>query len=162
MTHTVKFEGLSQKLNVCVLTMAAKLFPCGFDVGPDAPSSLQAIKDHVEKTGRMKVSDEFGDTSIYGDKEVNCAFRAWHDFHHLRGNHEFTPEGEYQVAVAQCKDISKVYGYTAQAREFMSYIKADVVGQVEYFERYGEFPQDQKAFVLAWMKDTKAAYSRKF
>jgi len=158
----IKFNGVSRKLNACVMTMANKLFPCGYDVGSNAPSSLEELKDHVKKTGRIMVSGEHCETSIFGDKEVNCAFRAWHDFHHLQGNHEFTPEGEYQVCKKQCEDIIKVYGGSVQSQEFIEYIRADILGQGEYFGVYQEFPQDQKAFVLAYVEHGEEAYNTKW
>lgn len=137
-----------RQLNVAVLTIAKRLMPCGFDVGPDAPDTLEGIKANYALTGRIKVWDGASEQTIYGDREVNYAFRAWHDWCHLRGNHEFDDEGELAVAVMQCSHVQEVYGLGPTASAICRVIMAEVVGLARYRRDHGEFPVDQRTFVL--------------
>jgi hypothetical protein len=143
---------LSIRFNVAVLAIAAKLFPAGFDVASDAPDTFEKLASHVEKTGRMLVWNGASDNTIFGDAEVNYAFRAWHDWCHLSGGCEFTPEGEMNAALIQIDHIRSVYGYTPDADNMVLLVWAEVVGQVQYHEHHdGQFPTDQMAFVKHYL-----------
>lgn len=56
----------SIELNIAIRKVADRLFPCGFDVGPDAPETLEALTDHIATTGRMLVSDQHCENNIFG------------------------------------------------------------------------------------------------
>jgi hypothetical protein len=149
---------LSVRFNVAVLQIAARLFPTGFDVSDTAPDTFDKLKSHVEQTGRMLVWNGASDATIFGDPEVNYAFRAWHDWCHLAGNHPFTPEGERGAANLQIQHIREIYGYTADANEMVRLIDAEVNGQVTYHEHHnGDFPADQVAFVKHYLVNPFAA-----
>lgn len=92
---------LSTSLNVIVQHMAHKLFPTGYDVGPDAPDSLEALNGQIAQRGRLVVYSGASDNTIFGAPEINHDFRAWHDWTHWRHQLPFTPEGEQQVAELQ-------------------------------------------------------------
>ena len=144
-------------LNVAIQHIASRLFPCGFDVSPDAPGTYEALCDHVSRTGRMVVWDGSSDRTIYGDDETNYAFRAWHDFHHVMGKHDFTAHGEAAACEAQCADLIRVYGDCAKIRYWCEIIRAEVIGQGEYSRIHGEFPTDQLSFVRHYLVNPLAA-----
>ena len=158
----IPFKGISRFLNICVLTATARVLPKGFDVSSDAPNDFEGLKDHFKRTGRVLVSNEASDHTIYGDNEVNYAFRAWHDYHHLTMNKDFSPASEVDVVLKQCDDLHIIYGHSARIEEIIKFIVADGIGQVEYFTQYSSFPHDQKAFVLAYIQDRSASLKRIF
>ena len=137
---------LDRSFNAAVLHIAGRLLPCGFDVGADAPSTLQALKDHYATTRRIKVWDGASEQTIFGDREVNYAFRAWHDWCHLTGNLQFTTEGKRRAAVMQCDHLTKLYGMDKRTAAWHQIVRVEVIDQAEEFERTGEFVQDQRAF----------------
>lgn len=141
-------------LNVAVLQLADHLFPTGFDVGEDAPGTLEGLTDHIDQTGRMLVWSGACEGTIFDDAEVNRAFRAWHDFHHYRGRLPFTLTGEKVAAWRQIDDIRALYGDTKASRTMQALVYAEVVGQAEHFARTGEFPKDQREFSLAYIRST--------
>ncbi len=141
---------LDRAFNVAVLHMASRLFPTGFDVAAEAPSTLEELTSHVRKTGRMLVWNGASENTIFADPEVNYAFRAWHDWQHLMYQFPFTLEGERAAAEAQIAQLSRLYDGAALAR-FARLVLCEVVGQAEYKERTGDFPTDQVAFARDWL-----------
>lgn len=137
-------QPLSQAFNAAVQTIANKLNPCGYDIDDFphrvAPSSLRQLNWHIEIFGRILVSGEHCDNTIY-------AFRAWHDWTHWHLQAEFTPEGERAVCEEQKRHLHKL-GF---GTKFDVLIDCEVVGQLEYQARYGEFPRDQYAFTLGYL-----------
>ena len=93
------------------------------------------------------------ENTIYAEPEVNWAFRAWHDWCHYRGAHDFTPEGERSVFELQRSHLLLFYGDSLQTRRWIRILRAEVIGQQEYFYRYGHYPHDQRAFVEVYLKD---------
>ena len=122
-----------------------------FKVVKNAPSTYEALCAYVKKNKRYCVYSGGSDNTIYGDKEVNYAFRAWHDFHHVKQSLSFTPEDERQVIACQVNDILALYGDTKISRECIAVLRADGIGQVKYYEKYQDFPQDQAKFVTDYM-----------
>ena len=144
-------QPLDRAFNAAVLHIASRLLPCGFDVGVDAPSTLEAIKGYHAKTGRIKVWNGASDKTIFGDNEVNYAFRAWHDWAHLTGNLPFTFEGECRAATVQQDHLMQLYGagrVTPQLAPWLAIINAEVVEQAAHYEATGQFARDQRAFDL--------------
>ena len=93
----IKFTGLSRKLNAAVLAMVNNLLPMGYDVSDNAPDTYEKLVNHVNKTGRILVWSGASETTIYGDREVNYAFRAWHDYVHFTHQLGFSVLDEIKV-----------------------------------------------------------------
>lgn len=148
--HPAPVVPIDRGFNVAILHIADRLFPTGFDVGPDAPDTLDKLTNHINTTGRMLVSSDNSGRTIFGDAEVNYAFRAWHDFHHYRGSFAFTPEGEAKAAMAQAQDLIELYG-GEKAFPWLKLLDAEVNGQARYQELHGRFPTDQVAFDLGYI-----------
>lgn len=133
----------STELNCAVLKIANRLFPTGFDVSDDAPESLTELVGIIENTGRMVVSDANSESTIFGSVEVNCAFRAWHDWCHWKGRFPFTLEGERQAYEMQIEHLKTVGCWSAGVEALLD---IEINGQAAYFEEHKEFPEDQRAF----------------
>lgn len=155
-------EPVFMPLNHAVVTIAAKLFPTGYDVSEDAPDTLDKLRDHVARTGRMVVDSGNSDHTIFADPEVNWAFRAWHDHCHLRGDYGFNLHDECSVAREQISDIRKLYGHGPIADRMCALIWAEVVGQAQYEKRNGYFPENQRSFDLDYLRDQDAALDRDY
>lgn len=83
------------------------------------------------------------DKTIYGDPSVNWAFRAWHDSIHKALNAPFTIEGEGLVAIEQARQIGGTFG---------DIVTLEINAQAEYFEKHGQFPNDQTTFMIEVMR----------
>lgn len=151
---------LFPRWNVAVMHLANRTNPRGWDVksgtgyrldaGNDveAPATLEAQKAWVRRHGRVCVDGRHSLMTIYGDPEVNYAFRAWHEATHIRLNAPFTRAGEARVCAAQQADVAKLYG-RREAFMFAHILHCEVLEQAEELERTGRFPADQRAFTLS-------------
>ena len=75
--------------------------------------------------------------TIFGSCEANWLFRAWHDYMHILTLGEFNPQGETIVALKQMSQVGSV---------FAEIIRIEVIEQVNYFQKYGCFPENQLKF----------------
>jgi len=143
--------------NAAVLTICSRVLPGGFDVADDAPETYDELIAHLDAGARMLVYRGGSERTIYGDPEVNYAFRAWHDWCHWRGRHDFSPEGERAACAMQGDHLVTVYGESSQTRRWRRILHAEIIGQREYFDRHGVFPDDQRAYVESYLRaDTQA------
>ena len=142
-----EFTGIDKAFNAAVLQIANRLNPCGWDLC-EGIDNLSKLRSYVAMNGRIAVSGENSDRTIFGDPEVNFAFRAWHDWHHLKLDAEFDPAGELAVANSQAGDLIALYG-AAVSRPWRELLDIEVNGQVRYFAYHNCFPVDQIGFARA-------------
>jgi hypothetical protein len=139
---------LDRSFNVVVKQIASRLFPMGFDIGPDAPDTLAKLKARLDSGDRMLVWDGASDKTIFACPETNYAFRAWHDWLHWKLGADFTPQGERVVMLAMQAQVVSLYGGRAGASEdvlrWCAILQAEVIGQLEHKEDHGGFPEDQR------------------
>ena len=146
----INAQPLNRGFNVAVNHIASRIFPCGFDVSADAPSTFESLVAHYRETGRVCVWNGASDQTIFADVETNFAFRAWHDSKHILFGLPFTREGEYSAMVYQCRDICALYdGRTAET--YCRILAAEICGQFDYAQRHGGFPTDQIGFARAYL-----------
>lgn len=151
-------EPFSTKFNIACQHIANKLWPLGFDVsGVDtdipAPDSLDNLNALIATRGRLVVDGSNSENTIFACAETNYCFRAWHDWCHWKGQHEFTLEGETRVAEMQIEHVRKLYGHR-DAREFTRLIWEEVVGQATWHAVNGRFPTDQRLFARQYLNGT--------
>ena len=155
-------EPLFRPFNVIVNSIAANLYPTGFDVSANAPANWNDLFGRVSNTHRMTVSNVNSEKTIFADAEHNYAFRAWHDHCHLRnaegvflGGGTYTGSfdwaGEVWVYQQMVQDVVKMYRYCSPHID--SLIEAEVLGQFLHKEVWGAFVEDQMAFTLAYLKE---------
>ena len=147
---------LDIQLNAAVLAVAHRLFPCGFLVAEIAPQSYEELVARLDAGLPMLVYSGGSERTIYGCPEVNYSFRAWHDWCHWRGRHNFSFEGETAVCCMQGAHLVALYGECPRTRWWKRILHAEVIGQREYFNRHGVFPDDQRAFVESYLAHTSA------
>ena len=148
-------QPLDKGLNVAIIQIASRLFPAGFDVSDDAPSTYKDLCAHLDAGNRMLVFKGGSDHTIYSSPEVNWALRAWHDWCHWRGHHDLTTDGERAVCDMQMQHLRELDG--SQAERWGRIIRAEIVGQAEYYRLHKRFPDDQRGFAEAYMSCPAAA-----
>ncbi|WP_424363080.1 hypothetical protein [Methylocystis parvus] len=129
----------------------SRLTAGNFLVADDAPQTYEELIRQVEGQGVFIVWSGSSEQTIYSDPQINFAFRAWHDWCHWRGRHDFSPAGEIAVARMQRKQLIALYGDTPHTRLWCRIIDAEVVGQMLYRQLHGDFPADQRAFVATYL-----------
>lgn len=132
------------------ITEYQQVLPLKLSIGHDAPDSYAALKSQAAQ-GNLKVSTEHNATSIYG-AAGNLTFRIFHDYGHLLYDAEFTTEQEVSLAQTQWRDLVR---YIPQEWQGVCYVvyRADTVEQSEFEAKTGEFPADQKGFVMGFLKE---------
>lgn len=142
---------LDIQFNAAVMTMANKVCPVGWLVGDGCPKSYDELIERLDAGNMMFVFDGGSEKTIYGCPEVNYAFRAWHDWCHWKGRFDFSYAGEFAVYRMQCAHLNIVYGCSRQTRRWKRILYAETIGQFDYLRTHGEFPDDQRAFVEAYL-----------
>ena len=150
-------EPLDPGFNLAILSIASSLFPDGFDVSPDAPGTYKGLKAHLDAGKRLVVYDGGCEGTIYADPAVNHAFRAWHDWSHWKGDHDFSLQGECCVFDMQPRHLLYVYGDTEQTLRWIDILRAEVIGQRVYYGRHKRYVEDQRGFIEAFLKNPEDA-----
>lgn len=148
---------LDKRFNVATLQACNRVLPCGFDVSADAPNIFEALKAHYAETGRVLVWSGASDQTIFGDPEINYAFRAWHDSRHITENLDFSLDSEIKVCLAQIRDLRAIYGNGRLLQHFADILSAEVIGQALYERANGGFPIDQAGFVRCYLRNKSEA-----
>ena len=85
--------------------------------------------------------------TIYGDPEVNFAFRAWHDWCHWRGATTSRLRASAQRARCRATTLSRCYGESRQHAMVAAHSAGrDHRAAGVSSTRHGVFPEDQRAF----------------
>jgi hypothetical protein len=112
---------------------------------PSQPTRLMltTINEHWGQIFEARIQPE-------ADPEINYAFRAWHDWHHWRWQLPFTLDGEMAVCSMQERDLIALYGEQGSAK-MRQLIRGEVIGQATEFSRTGQFPANQRQFMLQYL-----------
>lgn len=116
-----------------------------------APRTLAQSIAYWRTHNAVGVSGANSGHTIFGAPAVNHAFRAWHDWHHIRLEADFDHGGEWQVYLAQGADIRAIGLPKADERLCLRVLYCEVIGQLQHEERFGRFPADQRAFTERFM-----------
>jgi monomeric isocitrate dehydrogenase len=146
MFHKLRNKPLSKEFNEAVVRMANKFLPDGFEVSDNAPSTYNALVRHLNEGNKMVVYGSDANNSIYADSYVNHCFRAWHDWCHWQGKHDFSLAGEIATYELMCEQIIDEYGRNKRTFQWCKIMEIEVVEQRLFYERYGQFVLDQSAF----------------
>jgi hypothetical protein len=150
-------QPLDLGLNVAVMRIASRLFPLGFDVTEHAPASYEELKEHLDAGKRLIVYSGGSDNTIYGDREVNWHFRAWHDWCHYHGQYRLTFDGEAAVCALQSQHLISLYGDGPDTRRWSWIIHAEIIGQAQFYRWHKRFPDDQRGFITAYLRNSQDA-----
>jgi hypothetical protein len=141
---------LDIEFNAAVAHLADKTAR-GFRVAEVAPQTYEEVIRQIDRHGIIVVWSGASEHTIFGHPGINYAFRAWHDWCHWRGGHDFSPSGEIAVAHMQREQLIALYGDTPRTRRWCKIIEAEIIGQIGYREQHSEFPVNQYAFVVDYL-----------
>lgn len=150
-------EPMYPRFNEMAHVAVQSLMPDGFDTTADASlcDTLDKVKRHYRKTGRVLVWTGESDNTIFGTPEDNHAFRAWHDYVHINFDLPFTKQGEHTVMLLQQRHVDTIGGYYFTRHEkdtFVKLLECEIAGQLDEFIRTGDFVKDQRAFAKQFMQ----------
>lgn len=133
-------NAISPEFNRLILAFA----PRDFEAREVAPDTLAKLLSATAATGRLIVWSGESENTIHGDAKVNHAFRAWHDSAHVRGRFAFDLDGERAACEFQVREVLTRFPRIPAA--LIRMLRAEIIGQAEFFAEHGSFPQDQVAF----------------
>lgn len=110
-----------------------------------APEDYETLCDDFA-VGLLVISSDHNDTSVYG-AAGNIAFRTMHDLGHLVHGLTFSLADEVSLAMVQWPMIRKYIHKTEFVEVCRDIFMADTVMMSLYHERFGNFPEDQSAFI---------------
>lgn len=117
---------------------------------PEAPETYLELCEYypaLVSGDPIPVQSEGCEFSIYSQESINQAWRAYHDGIHLLHQLNFSLDDEVEtceVQVRHMQEYANEYGFTD---EDYAAVRADVIGQAMYYDKYKEFVRDQAAFV---------------
>lgn len=82
--------------------------------------------------------------------------RAWHDWAHLTLNADFSIAGETAACEFQCRQLIDFLG-DEEGHKAGNILRAEIVGQVNYYQRHKTYVQRQMAFVVQYLNDPDLA-----
>ncbi len=144
----------------------------GYRPQAEAPDNWEALQQQYAEAldagvGMISVYSGASDCTIYTSPHANYAFRYWHDTGHVQHGLSFTPEDERalqtlyhirEMRAALWTATMHIPGYTRETLELaLQMYKADTLGQIEYVVANKRFPNDQLAFVLAYLSNPALA-----
>lgn len=135
---------LSQKTEQFILDVAPKHFASL----EGSPVTYEAVRTQAERYGIYWVFGGGSDDTIFSCKEVQLAYRAWHDSIHLRHELDFSKESELAVAKLQ-----EIYALRAGMPERDAMLlRLDLEAHIEYHYAKGEHPVRQLELIADCMK----------
>lgn len=142
---------LDPQFTVAIEQLARMHTHCKWRVTTHGYDRYPYLREHFQKHGEIIVASDYSSKTVYGSAPINHAFRAWHDYIHVKHDLPFTPEGEFRVFTIQGEQLMNYLDYSQQAFKFYEYLYIEIVGQFLYKERHKEFPNDQLQFALNWL-----------
>ena len=157
LNHYVKHESLSEVLRCSMRIEGVAEFLCAyapaFDVVHDGsePTTLEELTSVFGHNEVLKVSGRHCEQTIFGSQELNCAFRAWHDWMHYSCGLDTSCVGESALALKhieaiRCADLG-VDGVNWRFVEAVIWV--ETYGQNAFYREHGRFPSNQSAFSLS-------------
>lgn len=127
----------------------------------DAPNDYKSMLSSIADKGLYVVYSGASENSIFTTNEYNFKFRALHDHGHCKNNLSFSFKDEKKLGLIQANElywIALKLGYSYEiAYNVFDLVHADIVGQIEFYEKTGEYVKDQKSFVLDYINKNKKA-----
>ncbi len=103
---------------------------------------FQHFTDHWNVHGTIPMWYDDNDDNIFGDREVNAKFRAWHDYMHIVNGFDFSLEGEIKTYHKQQKLLPQMWYWERLL------LQSEIIGQGVYYT-FSEKPiESQRQFTM--------------
>lgn len=113
-----------------------------WEASDHAPGTVADLLRSYRETGRIVVWSGASERTLWGDPSLNHAFRAWHDWCHVRSGLGFDAASEVKLGEWQCGDAG-IDGPLA------SIVLAEISDQAAFYLKTGHFLDgDQVGFAL--------------
>jgi hypothetical protein len=130
-----------------------KVLGIGFADNPLASENYHEIVNEwntvINNGGVIQVFSGASENTIFTHKHGNYAFRFWHDFLHVKHNLSFEHECEVLIGYMHVSEIEKEFGIDSLESKL---IRADTIGQTDYYRKYRKFPDNQLEFCKAYIQ----------
>lgn len=157
-----EFELISRGLSAKVIGIATRVLSengyYGIDACADAPSTYEELcvqvgEDRLHGNRLFKVWNGASDRTIYQNPVANFAARAWHDLMHVTKEMDFGDKNETDIGFMQCLEPS-----LTKIESMCVYF--DVAGQCVHKTLFGDFPVDQRGFVIACLNAGRTVHTK--
>lgn len=148
--NTVPF---SQSLNDLIFKAYDNLITTGLleqveFIDVENPYSTYEEMTRDIRVGKLFISSQHCDNTIFGKASVNVMFRAVHDWLHYSNNCDFSYENELIVNYHQ-----NIYFKSLGASQFdLDLLNIETAGQIVYHKNTGIFPTNQRAFAISELR----------
>ena len=145
-----KFDAAVLELEALFITIEAELINRGYSWYPtsNAPETFKDLQEAADIGFVIPIANYGCNQTIYSSEHMNQLFRFWHDVIHLELNENFQEQGELAVALVH-KQVAQERGLSQLAIDILW---ADTYGQVQYYNRFGKFVEDQKDFTKRYIE----------
>ncbi len=117
------------------------------EVADYAPETLADVVSHYNASGKVKVWAGASEGTVWGPAAGNWLFRGWHDYCHILSLGTFDAAGEALVTQVQKSQSESSFMHKA--------LRIEIMGQLQYQIKTGQFPVDQLAFFINSLKVLK-------
>lgn len=149
--QSYEFDLAIKALENIVLPEAIRRLGIEYKTSLDAPNTYKALKLHRENSGHFLIYSGDCSNTIYSSADYNIMFRAWHDFVHYHYGFTFKAYDEVRTALVQidfARSILETYCLSERLIECVVLVlQADIIGQVQYYTKTGQFVSNQRQFV---------------
>lgn len=142
----VDFEVAVREIETLLLVLESDLRYAGWTyfTAWKAPGTYKELIAAYKANGKNLIIEEDGcEHTIFSSSRYNHLLRFWHDVTHLTLEEDFTMKGELVVIKHQLDQAERM-GLTKPA---LFVLKADLLGQLMYYNTHGEYVTHQDAFV---------------
>ena len=134
-----------------------------YSIASKTTDNFDKFVAETKANGYITISLEGCENTIYKTEKdsgvvYNILARLWHDTHHLNSHLGFSANDEVEVCNLQIGEfldwhISKGYGdmYGTNIDNAIKIIKADIVGQLEYYTKFKQFVPNQIKFIFDYL-----------
>lgn len=158
----MKLKEFNQAIKLLEIWIEKESHKVPYSVCDNAPNTFNEMVRSYKANKIFFVNGEASDTTIYSHKRYNIMFRAIHDKMHYNTGLTFSFEDEKtlsDVTEIEFRDWAIECGYIdfcpKTVDNVCKIIEAEIKGQIEYYEKYKKYIDNQKEFVLQYLKVTK-------
>jgi len=125
------------------------------ETSKDAPSTYQELRALREfSPAKIIVYNGGCDNTIFSQSVYNHLFRAFHDFGHLSHGLDFQFKNEITLGERQANEVYDAVLPTIgleRANVVRQIIRAEIIGQIEYYQIHRRYIDDQKTYVIGYL-----------